>query len=198
MALKSRISGSVGLLVLAVLLTQCGYQTRTVEVPVPFDVDFSIPVDTTDVNASVEVNFASFLASAELDQGILLPVHIGMRNWFWGTLSVAAGDSSVLDGLLTVRRSASGDSASFAVISGIGAASLADSLVAFVPDSAGLQVLQTGFEQYLEARSTGARTLPSLKYTFTLHGTTSSPPDFKWHVRIKMEVAGEVAGKIRG
>lgn len=196
MALKSRVSGSVGLVVLAFLVTQCTYQTRTVEVPVPFDVDFSIPVDSTHVDASVKVNFATFLESAELDQGILLPVHIGMRDWFWGTLSIAAADSSVLDGVITVRRAASRDSASFAVISGVRAASLADSLVSFVPDPGGLQVLQAGFEQYLQARSSGAK--PRLEYEFTLHGTTTSTPDFKWHIRLKMEVAGEVAGKIRG
>jgi hypothetical protein len=178
---------------LSLTADSCLLSTKKIEVPVrgSGDMLFTAQGNEADDSDTDVIDFAGLIQDLENDSDFdeLLSAHI--ENGYWRVARNDGAASTVVSGTLTVQRE--GFAAPPVPLISYTSVPIAAALGTFqlAPlDSEGVNLLNQGFDQYLQAKAQG-QPLPNLEYRFfwTSHSDTV-PVDFDWEGKVKFTLVG--------
>lgn len=182
---------------LALTGESCVLETKEVEVPVRDAEDFTF---TTAGNAqhsgSEVIDFTGSLLDLEDDNTFeqLLSANIEVGYW---RVSANRGDADlVITGAVTVTRVSSGASATILTYQSVPIASVTGPYRQAPLEAPGVNLLNAGFDEYLQARAQG-QPVPDLRFRFDWSGTATSGNaepnvDFDWQAKVRFTLLGIV------
>lgn len=186
---------------LATMGNSCVLEDTSVEVPVRTNADLSFEARGDDAgdSGSATLNFTSVIADAERDVDISALVGIHVENGYWRVTRNGGNLDLAVSVTVTVTRTATGETQDLLHLDGVPIASVLGDFQAVPLDSAGVRLLNDGFQAYLDARNAGGA-LPDLTYRFDWTTTVAPAPppavDFDWEARIKLSIVGTVTVQV--
>ena len=169
----------------------CFVSTKTIEVPVRGDADLEFHATGTSDSDTETVDFTGLMEDLEDDSEFdeLLSAHI--ENGYWRVTRNEGSPSTEIGGSITVHREGSAAPAVPLInYTEIDIATVTGDFVVAPLSPAGVSLLNSGFDEYLDAKADGLPP-PSLRYVFTWTSSASpAPVDFYWEGKVKFILVG--------
>jgi hypothetical protein len=171
----------------------CFLSTKTVEVPVrgSGDLLFTSQGSNPDNADSKLIDFAGLIEDLEKDSDFDALVSAHIENGYWRVARNGGAATTVLSGSITVQRESSAAPAVPLIsYTSVAIASVLGDFKTAPLNSQGVDLLNQGFDQYLQAKALG-QPLPDLRYRFFWNSHAEPVPvDFDWEGKVKFTLVG--------
>jgi len=179
---------------LSLTASSCLLSTKTIEVPVRGSGDVQFHAQGTDNGNDADskvIDFASLMQDLEDESDFDALVSAHIENGYWRVARNGGAASTVVSGTLTVQNeSSAAPPVPLISYTSVPIASVLGTFQLAPLNSQGVDLLNQGFDQYLQAKALG-QPLPDLRYRF--YWTSSSdtlPVDFDWEGKVKFTLVG--------
>ncbi len=171
----------------------CFLSTKTVEVPVrgSGDLLFTTQGNNPDDADSKLIDFAGLIEDLEKESDFDALVSAHIENGYWRVARNGGAATTIVRGSITVQReSSAAPGVSLISYTGVAIASVLGDFKVAPLNSQGVDLLNQGFDQYLQARALG-QPLPDLRYRFFWNSHSDTVPvDFDWEGKVKFTLVG--------
>jgi hypothetical protein len=169
----------------------CFISTKEVEVPVRGEGDLEFHATGTSDSKQDIIDFTQLLQDLENDSDFDPLLSADIENGYWRVTRNLGSATTVLTGHLTVQREGSAAPAvSLIDYTSVDIADVSGDFVVAPLNSAGVSLINAGFQEYLDAKAADAA-LPNLRFVFTwTSSATPAPVDFYWEGKVKFTLVG--------